>query len=70
MKKNVGNIDKVIRLFLAVLFAFISIFLTTGILRILLGFLAFMMIFTAITKYCLLYTILGMNTCDIDRGGK
>lgn len=68
MKQNMGNIDKVIRLIIAVILA--SLYFTgvaTGTLGIALIVVAGVLLITTITGFCGLYTILGINTCKVKR---
>jgi hypothetical protein len=64
MKKNMGTVDKVIRLLLAVVFAVLyftgTVAGTPGLVLLVLGgvFAA-----TSLVSFCPLYTILGINTC-------
>ncbi|OGU58423.1 MAG: hypothetical protein A2X64_06820 [Ignavibacteria bacterium GWF2_33_9] len=63
MKKNIGKVDKFIRLFLGVIFLIISYAYgfagTTGIIFLILGLL---LVLTSATSFCPLYSILRMNT--------
>jgi K+-transporting ATPase A subunit len=64
MKKNMGNIDKAIRLLIAVVI--IVLFYTkvvTGILAIILLILAAVFIVTSLIGSCPLYLPFGINTC-------
>jgi hypothetical protein len=63
MKKNMGTIDKVIRILVAVVFAFL--FFTnviTGTLGIILLVLAVVFVLTSLISFCPLYLLLGINT--------
>lgn len=63
MKKNVSAADKVVRSLLAI--AIIILYFTGaigGILAMVLGAVAAVLIFTSITGSCLVYTILGIST--------
>ena len=63
MKKNVGSIDKVIRLILAAFFIFLVLFKTySGIFDTILRILALILIVTSLIGYCPLYAILGTKT--------
>lgn len=62
IKKNEGTVDRYIRVLAAVVFAFAAYSWTTGILSVILYVLAAVMLFTAITGFCALYTLLGVNT--------
>jgi len=63
MKKNVGPIDKAIRLFLAlVLIVMFYTQVVSGTLGIILLVLAGVLASTALSKFCPLYIPLGINT--------
>jgi hypothetical protein len=64
MKKNVGNLDKLIRLILAVV---IVLFFYNGgdqytTKDIILLLIAFVLALTSLLNYCPIYSILGINT--------
>ncbi len=64
MKKNVGNIDRIIRLLLAVVF--IALYYTqtvTGTISIVMLVLAGVFALTALISFCPLYAIVGLSTC-------
>lgn len=63
MKKNEGNTDRIIRFILAVVFGAAGYFYLTGTLAIVAYVLAVIMLFTALTGFCGLYTLLHINTC-------
>ncbi len=68
MKKNMGNVDKVIRLIIAVILA--SLYFTgvvTGTFGIVLLVAAAVLVITTLTGFCGLYTLLGINTCKVKR---
>ena len=64
MKKNMGNIDKLIRVIIAAVFGVLyftgTVTGTTGLILVILGgvFLA-----TSAISFCPLYTLIGINTC-------
>ncbi len=64
MKANMGSLDKVIRIVLAIVFAMLfitkTVESTVGIVLLVLGGV---FLFTSILSFCPLYTILGINTC-------
>jgi hypothetical protein len=65
MKKNVGTIDKVVRIVFAI--AVIALFLTniiSGVLGIMLLAVSAILVITSILGVCPLYIILGLNTTD------
>ncbi|AZJ32821.1 Protein of unknown function [Tenacibaculum mesophilum] len=64
MKKNIGNIDKAIRTFIALIMAMLSYFeFITGIFGNILLVLAIILLVTSLINFCPLYKLLGINTC-------
>lgn len=64
MKKNMGTIDKAVRILIAVvigIFYFTNII--SGTLAIVLGILALVFLLTSFISFCPLYLPLGINTC-------
>lgn len=67
MKKNMGKSDKIVRLLLAVIFA--ALYFTgtvTGTLGLVLVVAAGIFVLTSLVSFCPLYTILGINTCQVN----
>ena len=65
MTKNMGKIDKIIRLIMAALF--IGLFMgniVTGVFGVILLVLASVFIATSWISFCPLYTVFGANTCS------
>jgi len=63
MKKNMGTIDKVIRILLAI--AVIVLYMNdsiTGVAAIVLGIVAFIFIVTSLIGYCPLYAVCKIST--------
>ncbi len=69
MKKNVGSIDRIARLVVAVVLvgAYFGGFVS-GTLGIIALIIAAVMAFTAVTSFCAVYTIIGVNTCCCGTG--
>ncbi|MCA6435186.1 MAG: DUF2892 domain-containing protein [Bacteroidetes bacterium] len=68
MKKNMGNIDKIIRILVAIVIAIL--FFTnviSGTLGIILLVLAGVFVLTSLISFCPLYTLVGINTCPKDK---
>jgi hypothetical protein len=68
MKKNMGNIDKIIRILVAIVIA--VLFFTnviSGTLGIVLLVLAGVFVLTSVMSFCPLYTLVGINTCTKDK---
>ncbi len=64
MKKNVGSSDKIIRYLIAIAAALLIIFsVVKGIWAIIIGIVGGIMLVTALTGFCGLYTICGTGTC-------
>lgn len=63
MKANMGSLDKVLRIFIAIVFAILFINKTvegtSGIILLVVGGI---FLFTSIVNFCPLYHILGINT--------
>jgi hypothetical protein len=64
MKKNMGNIDKIIRILIAAIVAGLYFMgIITGTLGIVLLLLAGVFVLTSLISFCPLYLPLGINTC-------
>lgn len=64
MKKNIGSIDKIVRLVIASTIAILFLTETiTGTLGVILLIIAAALIITSVVNFCGLYTLLGINTC-------
>lgn len=66
MKKNMGNTDRIIRIIVAAVIAFLYFNGTlTGTLGIVLLVLAGVFVLTSFISFCPLYSIFGINTCSV-----
>jgi hypothetical protein len=68
MKKNMGSIDRVVRILLAVVFA--ALYFTgtvSGTLGLVLVAAAGIFALTSVISFCPLYPILGINTCSVKK---
>jgi len=66
MKKNMGTVDKAIRIIVALIIGIL--FFTkviTGTLGIVLLVLAVVFLITSLVSFCPLYTLVGCNTCKV-----
>jgi len=63
--KNVGKVDKVIRVILGIVFFVIGAFYVKGVYSIIFYILGFILLLTSITGKCCLYNLFGINTCKI-----
>ena len=64
MKKNMGSADRIIRLLLAAVFAYLYFSGTvTGTIGIVLVVLGGVFVATSFVSFCPLYTLVGLNTC-------
>lgn len=63
MKKNVGSVDKIIRLILAVVF-FSLFFILDGNARYW-ALVGFVPLITGLFNFCPIWTIFGINTCSV-----
>jgi hypothetical protein len=64
--KNVGNIDRVIRLAAAVALGF-GAYRTAGPAMYILAAAAVIALATGLLGWCGLYSLIGVNTCSIDK---
>jgi DUF2892 family protein len=65
MKKNMGTVDKVIRLILAAIFT--TLYLTDivpGTIGLVLLILSGVFVLTSLINFCPLYPLVGVNTCS------
>ncbi len=68
MKKNMGTADRVIRVILAAIFAFLYFNGTvTGTVGIVLVVLGAVFALTSLVSFCPLYTIFGIRTCPLEK---
>lgn len=68
MKKNMGSVDRIIRLIIASIIAvlFFTNFVS-GTLGIILLLAAGVFALTSLISFCPLYTLVGINTCPKDK---
>jgi hypothetical protein len=66
LTKNVGVLDRVIRLFLSEVFFLFAFFWSFGALQVVLYVLVFVMLATSFFRFCGLYTFLKVNTCPVN----
>jgi|OpeIllAssembly_1097287.scaffolds.fasta_scaffold317304_1 uncharacterized membrane protein len=68
MKKNVGSVDKIVRLLLAAVFILLFIFNAVPVIfgYILLA-LAVILILTSLLNFCPIWMMFGVNTCKIKK---
>lgn len=68
MKKNLGSLDKKVRLLTALVVAALYYFnLIGGMFAYILMAVAIILLLTSFINFCPLYTILGVNTCKIKK---
>lgn len=68
MKKNMGSLDKIIRVVIAAVVAVLFLSnVITGVLGIILLVLAGIFVLTSLVSFCPIYAIFGMNTCQTKR---
>lgn len=64
MKKNVGNLDRIVRVVLAIIFAALYFSGTlTGTWGLVLLTLGAIFLLTSLVGFCPIYTLVGLNTC-------
>ena len=68
MKPNMGNIDRIIRVLLAAVFAFLYFSGTvTGTLGLVLVILGAVFVLTSLVSFCPLYKLVSLNTCPVKK---
>lgn len=69
MKANTGSTDRIIRIVLAIIIGYYaySTSFETAWLQIVLYVVASILLVTAFLKFCPLYKIFGINTCEIKK---
>lgn len=68
MKKNMGSVDKIIRLIVAAVLAFLFYNGTlTGTIGIVAVVAAGVFALTSLVSFCPLYPLLGINTCSVKK---
>lgn len=66
MQKNVGNIDRLVRLSAALVIAVLYFMnVISGTTAVVLGVVALAMVVTSLVNFCPLYRLLGINTCQV-----
>jgi hypothetical protein len=64
MKPNMGNTDRIIRVLLAAVFAYLYFSGTvTGVVGLVLVILGAVFLLTSLVSFCPLYRLVGLNTC-------
>lgn len=68
MKKNMSNIDRIVRVVLAAVFAYLYFSGTVaGTLGIVLMVLAAIFVLTSLVSSCPLYSLVGISTCPVEK---
>lgn len=65
MKKNLGAADRLARLILAVILGIAAFLSDSAMLRIILGLLSLFILYEALASWCILYFLIGRNTCPV-----
>jgi len=65
MKKNMGTADRIIRILLAAVFAYLYFGgIVTGTLGLVLVIFGGVFLLTSLVSFCPIYTLFGLNTCS------
>ncbi len=68
MNKNMGNLDRIIRVLIAVVAAYLYFTgVVSGTLGIILVVVAVVFVFTSLISFCPIYAILGVKTCSVKK---
>ncbi|MFA6301397.1 MAG: DUF2892 domain-containing protein [Candidatus Paceibacterota bacterium] len=63
MKKNESNLDRIIRIVLAVIFFAIGLWWLDGVWQTVFYVVALILLFTGVSGFCGLYKLFGISTC-------
>jgi hypothetical protein len=63
MKTNVGTVDRVLRILAGVILITLAATQTIGMW----GYIGIVPLLTGVFRFCPAYTLLGMNTCTMDK---
>ncbi|WP_213105004.1 YgaP family membrane protein [Candidatus Protochlamydia amoebophila] len=63
MPKNIGIVDRLVRLFLAFTFLFLAWWESSWIILV----FSLFIFYEAVASWCLFYQLIGKNTCPIDK---
>ena len=67
MKNNIGTFDRIIRLGLGIILLAVALVVVNALwFKIVLIILAAFSFYQALTSWCLLYQLMGKNTCPIE----
>ncbi|MBK8949657.1 MAG: DUF2892 domain-containing protein [Flavobacteriales bacterium] len=70
MKKNVGNIDRIVRILLALVFGYLYFSGTVaGMVGTVLLVLGGIFVLTALLGTCPIYSLIGVSTCPVKQKG-
>ncbi|MBO9205254.1 MULTISPECIES: YgaP family membrane protein [Niastella] len=68
MKKNMGTTDRIIRILLTAVFAYLYFAgIVTGTVGLILVILGGVFVLTSLVSFCPLYTLFGLNTCPVKK---
>lgn len=70
LTKNIGSLDRILRLVIGAAFIYIGFILLIGLIQIFFIILGIAMIINSITGFCGIYYLLGISTCKINKNPK
>jgi len=69
MKKNMGNVDRIVRVLVAALVGYLYYAgIISGTVGIALLVVAGVFVLTSIVSFCPIYSLLGISTCKVEGG--
>ena len=72
MQKNVGTVDMLIRLVIAIALGYIGFFdnpiVSAGTSQSVIKIVAFLPLLTGLLRFCPLYKLIGLSTCNCEQG--
>jgi len=74
MEKNVGTVDMIIRLVIAIALGYIGFFknpiVSAGTSQTIIKVVAFLPLLTGLMRFCPLYKLIGLSTCPCEQNKK
>jgi hypothetical protein len=67
MTKNIGTVDRIMRLIIGAVLVAVALFIVTVLwLKVVIILLALFTFYEALSSWCLFYQLIGKNTCPIE----
>jgi hypothetical protein len=68
-ERNLGNVDRVLRILLAVVCITLAFFIDISVLEFILILVSLFTLYEGVFGWCALYAVLGIKTCPVEKKG-